>query len=535
MTSSIGAGGIEATPPMPAEQENLTQERIEQMTKSQEDGSPLDVGFEKQNSEDIKESPEKQAEINEVAESARTLEAATHDPEAKIESEGDYKQSENLQAVFTQAVDAVPDTREADPMNEVRDPGSDAKIKPSEDGSGDPGSQSGKTLLEKDPNSMSVAAKEQAALAALKGADQELSENSTAAKAEGTTPGQLDGNRESRGEDGFVVRDQDGSDGSPQIDYGGLETTVDIREPTDISDAYGPDSMKGANQGEGVGYQGGELTDGLEMPGGDMPGGLDGDLPGGIDGMPGGRDGYIPFGMGGDSFSNEDPGWAPGGESDNTDFVSGSDLAGIAASGRTGLAEGDDKPADGTGSDSSSGSSSGSSPDSSSGTSPDSSSGTSSSVTAGQRVYRRNIVSRTAGYVWNAISSGSGSDNPAGGGFGAPRGTPDPNSGSEGGGTISTEELNEIMDGIHQSLGQPGGDEMSMGETGPPPDLSGELGSALDPLINWGDEGEEGDEEFMGSQPDVDITPVDPPEIAGGGEDIEDGDGISEGFEDIDP
>ena len=40
---------------------------------------------------------------------------------------------------------------------------------------------------------------------------------------------------------------------------------------------------------------------------------------------------------------------------------------------------------------------------------------------------------------------------------------------------------------------------------------------------------------FVGDRIDTDITPVDPPEVAGGGEDIEDSDGISEGFEDIDP
>lgn len=88
---------------------------------------------------------------------------------------------------------------------------------------------------------------------------------------------------------------------------------------------------------------------------------------------------------------------------------------------------------------------------------------------------------------------------------------------------------------LFDSLTQPVGPEDSVTDAGPPPDLSEELGSGLDPLINWGDDKDEGDEEFVGSQPDVDITPVDPPDMAGGGEGIEDTDGTSKGFEDIDP
>ncbi len=108
--SPIGSGDSEGnlTQQQPSEQENVDQKRLEQMTKSQEDGSPLDVGFEKQNYEEIKENPEKGAEIREAAEQTEKLDDATLDPEAKIESEGDYKQSETLQEVFTAAVDAVP-------------------------------------------------------------------------------------------------------------------------------------------------------------------------------------------------------------------------------------------------------------------------------------------------------------------------------------------------------------------------------------------------------------------------------------------
>lgn len=214
--------------------------------------------------------------------------------------------------------------------------------------------------------------------------------------------------------------------------------------------------------------------------------------------------------MDGVSFGNEDPNWSPGGGSDNTDFITGGDLAGMAGS--RGSLVGDDTD---------------DAPDSSTGSSSGSSSG--SSGTAGQRVYRRGFISRTAAYVWKAVSSGPGPDNPSGAGYGAPRGTPNPDIGSEGGETLTTEELNELAKKELKKIGH------IAEETGPPPDLSGELGSELDPLINWGDNEDEGDEEFVGSHPDVDITPSDPSDMAGGGESGIEDTGSGEGFEDIDP
>ncbi len=299
---------------------------------------------------------------------------------------------------------------------------------------------------------------------------------------------------ESQADDGLVLHDPDGSDGSPEIDFGGLETTDDIREPTGISDAYAG-GMGDTERGESVGYQGGEPADGLEIPGGldgDLPGGIDG-MPGGIDGMPGGLDGDLPGRMDGDQtggiFNTDDPSWSPGGESDNTDFVSAGDLAEMAAPG------GDD--------------------------------------TVGLSTIRT-----ITGKIWGAITGGGSADSGGGGGGGV-RGTPDPEGGSGGSTPLpGIPEFNPEDDSIDyfESLTQPGGTEESSNVERPLPMTMEEIKeSEVDPLINWGDDHDEDDEEFVGSQPDVDITPVDPPDMAGGGEGIEDSDGISEGFEDIDP
>jgi hypothetical protein len=122
MTSSIGAGGIEATPPMPAEQENLTQERIEQMTKSQEDGSPLDVGFEKK---------DPGTEAGEAAEVPEETDEATISPEAAVEKM-EFAPAEDLMSALVEAVDAVHirETPEvpADQSGESRDGGRSAEI-----------------------------------------------------------------------------------------------------------------------------------------------------------------------------------------------------------------------------------------------------------------------------------------------------------------------------------------------------------------------------------------------------------------------
>ncbi len=56
-------------------------------------------------SEEIKEKPEAQPELREAAEA---VEKATLKPEEKVEAEGDFKESEDLEAAFTTAVDAVP-------------------------------------------------------------------------------------------------------------------------------------------------------------------------------------------------------------------------------------------------------------------------------------------------------------------------------------------------------------------------------------------------------------------------------------------
>ncbi len=58
-------------------------------------------------SKDIKENPEQQAEIREIADQTEKLDRAAENPEAKIESEGDYKTSEALETAFKESVPSV--------------------------------------------------------------------------------------------------------------------------------------------------------------------------------------------------------------------------------------------------------------------------------------------------------------------------------------------------------------------------------------------------------------------------------------------
>lgn len=214
---------------------------------------------------EIQEAVEEPKETREVSEESKRVDAATFEPEAVIEREMDYETAEAVEKAFVEVV------QESSADEVTPTPITFSK-------------EIGETIDEGEEASITI----------------EKAAESVKDTGAGDLLGQLDGlGDDSQAENELVMRDPDGSDGSLEIDLGGLETTVDIREPTDISDGYGPDGMKDANRGDDIGYQGGEPADGLETPGGDMPGGLDGDLPGGIDGMPGGLDGELPGGMGG--------------------------------------------------------------------------------------------------------------------------------------------------------------------------------------------------------------------------------------------
>ena len=473
---------------------------------------------------EIQEPSEAPEKISEVSEESKRVDDVTFEPEALIEREMDYETAEAIETAITESVKAsITDEVSTTPVTLSK--------------------EIGETLSEGEEASITIA----------KAAE------SVEEPGAGDVSEQLDGlGDDSRADDGLVMRDPDGSDGSPEIDYGGLENTEssDLSKPTDISDAYGPDGMRGANQGEGVGYLGDMMGDptgsGIEIPGGDV------EIPG-----------MDPHGGGGEMVDPGLPGIDQEGE------MAG--LAGMAAPGADGrISDGVDDllhqinlgilgAADPEGAAAAGG---GYIKDEASGY-PQSDyarmMGLVGKQTAGETLTtdEEQFVNEYAKAVEDQSGGDEGSDGGGDGGSSGDDSTPDPESGETsvyydpkrdpGRGQPITQGEKEAEKRLvdlmpdpggnpedrfnhFDSLTQPVGPEDSVTDAGPPPDLSGELGSGLDPLINWGEEENEGgividDDEV--NDPDGGL--IDPPEMAGGGEGGIEDTGSGDGFEDIDP
>ncbi len=446
---------------------------------------------------EFQEAAEAPQEVREVSEVKEQLDRAAFEPEEVMEKTGEIKESEALQDALKASVDAIPVVEKTENPPAITLEGS---------------AQTGKVTIEKGTDEPAEEGQipEERTTEVKEAGDPALENKSAAAQEAGPTQEQLDSlGGESQTEDEFVLRDPDGSsDGDLEIDMGGLENTesIDFGKPTDISDAYAG-GMGDAERGEGVGYMGGEPPEG----GG---GGKDNDT-----GLPG------PDQMG---EMGELAGMAAFGADGR--ISDGGDLSGFPKinipSGPTPL----EYPSGETKIPGNKGDATGSGGDAIGSTSGVASAQTfdyKSGSSGNQGI--SDGVSVNVSAVSKSGSSGDGGAKPP-----ADDSTPAPDDavpghvGDKDDPTINVPTVDPLD--YAASMMQPVGPEGSMGGTGPPPDLSGELEAGLNQLINWGDEGEDGDEEFVGN--DVDILGGD---TAGGGEGIEDSDGISEGFEDIDP